>query len=490
MSSRLSVDTEEILGRITTSVVPDVAEWCSIIVSMDRPPQRPLIRVAHRDSSKMHWAEQVQRDFPYDPEATWGAANVIRTGQREFIAHVDQRVFDLPGGEILRQAGVGSVITVPLVGTLGTLGAMQLIRDSDVSPFSAEDLEFIDDLATRVGSALNTAVLFERQARGRAALDTLQQVSGRIASSATRDEVVRTALIHGASGIGAVAGAVFLVDGDDLVRKETVGSDETHFPAIELATARQAVAASQLVTSLSGGPGSSVVVGIPLQIMNRTTGAIVLVAPEDRLLTAEELSMLVTLGSRCAGALERASLYERDRNVALTLQNRLLSVLPPTPAWLEAAARYVPATNIDIGGDWFQVLDAGQGRIAAIVGDAVGHGVASAAAMGQLRASIMTAVANDPTPGRTLTAADLFARRGADTLGATVGCVLLGPDERISYACAGLPPPVWLRATGGAELLTGGRRPLLGVGEAGVDYEDAVHRFRHWRHSGACTPTV
>ena len=289
---------------------------------------------------------------------------------------------------------------------------------------------------------------------------------------------MRTALIHGASGIGAVAGAVFLVEGDDeLVRKETVGSDETHFPAIELATARQAVAAGQLVTSLIGGPGSSVVVGVPLQIMNRTTGAIVLVAPEDRLLTAEELSMLVTLGSRCAGALERASLYERDRNVALTLQNRLLSVLPPTPAWLEAAARYVPATNIDIGGDWFQVLDAGQGRIAAIVGDAVGHGVASAAAMGQLRASIMTAVANDPTPGRTLTAADLFARRGADTLGATVGCVLLGPDERISYACAGLPPPVWLRATGGAELLTGGRRPLLGVGEAGVDYEDAFIDF-------------
>ena len=93
----LSVDTEEILGRITTSVVPDVAEWCSIVVSMDRPPQRPLIRVAHRESSKMHWAEQVQRDFPYDPEAPWGAAKVIRTRRREFIAHVDQRVFDLPG---------------------------------------------------------------------------------------------------------------------------------------------------------------------------------------------------------------------------------------------------------------------------------------------------------------------------------------------------------------------------------------------------------
>jgi serine phosphatase RsbU (regulator of sigma subunit) len=97
--------------------------------------------------------------------------------------------------------------------------------------------------------------------------------------------------------------------------------------------------------------------------------------------------------------------------------------------------------------------------------------------MGQLRASIATAVANDPTPGRTLTAADLFARRGADTLGATVGCVLLGPSARTTYACAGSPPPVWLRATGEAQLLDGGRRPLLGVAEAGIGYDDAAIDF-------------
>ncbi len=321
-------------------------------------------------------------------------------------------------------------------------------------------------------------MLFERQVRSRAALDTLQQVSGRIASIATPDEVVRTALIHGAAGIGADAGTLFLVvDDDELVRKESVGIDELHSPAIELATAQQAITAGELVTRLIGGTGSRTVIGVPMQIMNRTTGVIVLVASEDRIVTAEELSMLVTLGSRCAGALERATLYERDPNVALTLQKRLLSVLPTTPPWLEAAARYVPATNIEIGGDWFQVLDAGEGRIAAIVGDAVGHGIASAAAMGQLRASIMTAVANDPTPGRTLSAADLFARRGADTLGAAVGCVLLGPTERTSYACAGLPPPVWLRATGAAELLTGGRRPILGISEARVEYEDASIDF-------------
>ena len=135
----------------------------------------------------------------------------------------------------------------------------------------------------------------------------------------------------------------------------------------------------------------------------------------------EELSMLVTLGSRCAGALERASLYERDRDIALTFQRRLMPALPRTPPWIEIAASYRPASGLAIGGDWYQVLDAGGGRVATVVGDAVGHGLVAAAAMGQLRASIATAVANDAEPSHAIAAVDLFAVQGADTLGASVG---------------------------------------------------------------------
>ena len=161
----------------------------------------------------------------------------------------------------------------------------------------------------------------------------------------------------------------------------------------------------------------------------------------------------------------------------MTLQKRLLSVLPSTPPWLEASARYVPATAIQIGGDWFQLLDAGSGRIAAIVGDAVGHGLGSAAAMGQLRASIATAVANDPRPGHALAAVDLFARRGADTLGASVACVLLDPLGPARDACAGHPPPLWVGADGRVERLDEGRHPLLGVGEPASSHHDGTVRF-------------
>ena len=475
----MSVDVSHIVDRVTGAVIPDLAQWCSIVITIDRPRTRPSITVAHTDPDKVRWAEQVQRDYPYDPDARWGAAEVIRSGRTEFIPRVDPAVFSLPGGDVLAKAGLSSAITVPLVGPLGTLGALQLIRGADERPFSTLDLDFVDELASRVGAALNTAVLFQRQVRGRAALETLQDVSGQIAAVATIDEVGHAALASGASGIGALGGALLLLDSDGVLTiKETTGDDGPAALKAALTTAKQSIAAGRLVTrvvDLAGtgcadqvGTGADhagadrVVVGIPMRIMNRVVGSMVFIFPGDRELTPEEASMLATLGSRCAGALERASLYERERRVALTLQQRLLSTLPATPDWIEAGACYVPASGLEIGGDWFQLLETGAGSIAAVVGDAVGHGIASAAAMGQLRASIATAVANDPQPERALAAVDLFAAQGADTLAASVAYTLFQPDGIVHHASAGHPPVIWVPAAGPARFIEGGRGPLLG----------------------------
>jgi serine phosphatase RsbU (regulator of sigma subunit) len=209
-------------------------------------------------------------------------------------------------------------------------------------------------------------------------------------------------------------------------------------------------------------------------IMNRTVGSLVFAFDQERELTAEERSMLTTLGSRCAGALERASLYERERTIALTLQHRLLSVLPKTPDWLEVAGCYVPATGLEIGGDWFQVLDAGEGRVAAVVGDAVGHGLVAAAAMGQLRASFATAVAYDPAPDHVLAAVDLFAGRGADTLAASAAYMVVGRAGGAQYTSAGHLPAIWVPEKGAAQILQGGRGPLLGFRAEGAGISETV----------------
>ncbi len=209
-----SFDAAEIVHRVTEAVVPELAEWCSIVIAIDRRRDRPSITVAHRDPAKVKWAEQVLRDHPYDPDARFGAAQVIRTGRREVIPRVDPVVFSLPGGDVLREVGLSSVITVPVTGALGTLGAMQLIRGDDRPSFDTAEIELIDELAGRLGAALNSAVLFDRQTRSRAALDTLQRVSGRIASAATTTRVGQEVLTHGAAGIAADGAALLLVDDD------------------------------------------------------------------------------------------------------------------------------------------------------------------------------------------------------------------------------------------------------------------------------------
>lgn len=459
-----SLDISRIVERVTSAVIPDLALWCSIVVSIDRPRTKPSITVAHAEPDKVRWAEQVLHDYPYDPDARWGAAEVIRSQQTEFIPRVDPAVFSLPGGDVLANAGLASVVTVPLVGPLGTLGALQLIRGAEDPAFSAVDLELIHELASRVGAALNTAVLFQRQVRGGAALETLLDVSGQIASVATIDEVVHAGLVSGARGIGAVGGVVFLLDAHgSLTVKQITGADDAASVEAARTIAKQAIAGGRPITRTIEVAGiERVVLGVSMRIMNRVVGSMVFAFAGDRELTQEETSMLATLGSRCAGALERASLYERERTVALTLQHRLLSTLPPTPDWIEAAACYVPASGLEIGGDWFQLLDAGDGGIAAVVGDAVGHGIASAAAMGQLRASIATAVANDPDPDRALAAVDLFAGRVTDTLAASVAYTLFQPDGVARHASAGHPPVIWAPSGAPARFVDGGRGPLLG----------------------------
>ncbi len=458
-----SVDTGEIVRTVTRTVIPEFADWCAIVVSIDRPRPRPLITVAHRDPDKVRWLNELRRQYPYNPDGRWGVAAVIRSGKPELIAQIDLRDLAAVDPDVLAKVDPASVITVPLLGALGTLGALQVIRGSNVPPYSNIDLELVEEIGGRVAAALNTAVLFQRQARGRAALETLQTVSGLIASVSTTDEIVRGALVEGGRGLGASSGSLYLVDNGALKVKEEVGLADHVRREAELSTAIRAIDDGQsVVRMVTTEDGDRFVAGAPMQIMSRVVGALAFTYDDQVEPTPEELSMLVTLGSRCAGALERASLYERERTVALTLQHRLLSRLPSTPEWIEAAASYVPATGLEIGGDWFQILETGDGRLVAVVGDAVGHGLQSAAAMGQLRASFITAVANDPDPLRALAAVDLFAGRGTDTVAASAAYILFDAAGTARYASAGHPPIVLVPSRGSPVIVDGGRGSLLG----------------------------
>jgi serine phosphatase RsbU (regulator of sigma subunit) len=130
----------------------------------------------------------------------------------------------------------------------------------------------------------------------------------------------------------------------------------------------------------------------------------------------------------------------------------------------ELASYYSPAGRTEVGGDFFDALDLGEGRLALFVGDVMGRGVGAAAAMAQTRASIRAFVAVDPTPAVLLKQLDLLFNTYGMTQLVTMVYMVLNPDRNeLVAANAGHPPPVILRADGRTEQLPLANGAPLGI---------------------------
>ncbi|MGH9293989.1 MAG: PP2C family protein-serine/threonine phosphatase, partial [Acidimicrobiales bacterium] len=85
-------------------------------------------------------------------------------------------------------------------------------------------------------------------------------------------------------------------------------------------------------------------------------------------------------------AAENAVLYLEQRGIAGTLQRALLPSAMPDVGGIEVGARYLPGVSgIDVGGDWYDVIDTADGRCIFVVGDVSGRGLHAATTMASLR---------------------------------------------------------------------------------------------------------
>src|SRR6185369_3274019 len=111
------------------------------------------------------------------------------------------------------------------------------------------------------------------------------------------------------------------------------------------------------------------------------------------------------------------------------LQRQLLPPgLPVLPAVLVAAS-YLPAGGAAAGGDWFDAIALPGGRVALVVGDVVGHGMAASAAMGQLRAVLHDRLEESGDLLAAVRAADRTAHRVPEARVATVCGAVLNPAD-------------------------------------------------------------
>ena len=144
---------------------------------------------------------------------------------------------------------------------------------------------------------------------------------------------------------------------------------------------------------------------------------------EQRPFTAEDHTLLTVLAGRLGQGLQRVYEVDEQRETAVALQHAMLG-----PASLPGgfAVRYHPASRpLQVGGDWYDVVNIDAGRVALIVGDCVGHGLAAATVMGQLRSACRALLLEKSSPSAVLAGLDRFAARLPGAHCTTAFCAVL-----------------------------------------------------------------
>ncbi|MET9474894.1 PP2C family protein-serine/threonine phosphatase [Streptomyces sp. NPDC002917] len=154
----------------------------------------------------------------------------------------------------------------------------------------------------------------------------------------------------------------------------------------------------------------------------------------------------------------------RERQIALALQESMLPA-PQALARHQAAVRYRPAIHtLNVCGDWYDVTQLSNGKYAVAVGDVVGHGLAAAGVMGQLRSALSAAIRVVGGPASALDGLDLYARSVDGALSTTaVQTIIAWADHRITYSSAGHPPPALADPDGTVRFLDQATDPPLGA---------------------------
>ncbi|MCV2488201.1 SpoIIE family protein phosphatase [Geodermatophilus sp. YIM 151500] len=158
----------------------------------------------------------------------------------------------------------------------------------------------------------------------------------------------------------------------------------------------------------------------------------------------------------------RARAHEENR-LAVTLQRTLLlEELPKVPG-VGLAARYRPSAADVVGGDWYDLVPLPSGRLSVVLGDVAGHGLAAAAVTAQLRHALRAHLLRDLGPAAALQALnELVAALLPGELATAVVAELDPSSGEVAVASAG-HLPVLRRTPDGADYLTDGRGPALGL---------------------------
>jgi len=246
----------------------------------------------------------------------------------------------------------------------------------------------------------------------------------------------------------------------------------------------------ECIAEMQSLTGTGARIAVPLRIKNEIVGVLLLGPPDGResytaaekqgLSSAAEVFALMIENSRLTErALEQEKL-QRDLALAAEVQKRLLPPQPPSNGAATLAAFALPARTV--GGDYYDFLDLGGGRIGIAVADVSGKGIAAALLMSVVQASLRVISADRDVPLSQLAEKMnrfLYKSSGANKYATFFYAQIEGDGRRLRFINAGHNPPYLARSTETGMEITelGAGGPPLGLFPE-IQYEEADLELR------------
>lgn len=184
---------------------------------------------------------------------------------------------------------------------------------------------------------------------------------------------------------------------------------------------------------------------VPIQTVNEVVGALLVASTVPGRYGQAEIALVEDLARRAGVAIENARLYAERATAAGTLARALVPSSLPTIPGIEIAAWYRPATS-GVGGDFYDVVELGEGRWLLVIGDVCGKGPEAASLTAMTRYTLRALAPIHDGPSALLSATNaLLTPQFPEDRFCTLACVCLTPTvsgAEVVVAVAGHPRPI------------------------------------------------
>ncbi len=429
-----------------------------------------------------------------DPAAEAALLRVARTAARR--APADRRSLLLLGDDdpliagLLEAHGGRSMLLAP-IGLEGDHGAVLAVALNDAEARPA-DVGVLDAVADEVGLALDNAYLYGRAVTRAANLETVFRISQVVGSSLNVNVVLNRVLDVVQKIFNADAVALMTYDPVRRVIRNDMARGLVPAAVLELevrpgedvpgyvfASGEPAVF-RDLHDDMGGLPAAAAASGlrsliaVPLLARGHSIGVLIAFSEDVAAFTDEDVSLFRTFASQAALAVDTARMYSREHRIAHRLQTSIRPEQLPGFPGLETGTAYVPAAapDAEIGGDFYDMMLAPDGRPFVVIGDVAGKGIEAATKTSMIRYSVRALVAAGFSPAAVLAELNrLVCTTGepSDIVTLWVGAIETDTG-RVVWADGG-HPPAFVRHTDGRMELLGPTGPLLGA-IATAEYEE------------------